>query len=154
MAERFFQHDAGCGAVQPGSGQMAADGHEIVRRSGKVNHQGAAVLPGFGAEQRGEVVELFGVFGVYGQIVDALAEGVPRFGFEVGNMRPGGFLYFFQVAFAPQIAAAKADDAAARVQRTGGVGLIEGGQQLAHHEVAGAAEEDDIERGRHGWIGR
>ena len=100
VAERFFQHDAGCGAVQPGGGQVAADGHEIVRRGRKVNHQGAAVLPGFGAEQRGEVVELFGVFGVYGQVVDALAEGMPRFGFEVGNMRPGRFLNFFQVAFA------------------------------------------------------
>ena len=80
---------------------MAADGHEIVRRGRKVNHQGAAVLPGFGAEQRGEVVELFGVLGIDGQIVDALAEGMPCFGFEVGNMRPGRFFYFFQVAFPP-----------------------------------------------------
>ena len=62
-------------------------------------------------------------------------------------MRLASGTHLLQVVLATELAARSADDARRAVDLTGAAAPIQGGQELAHRQVAGAAEQDEIELG-------
>ena len=136
-AQRFFQYDAHVFPVQPGLCQMAAGLGEEFGCGGQIDDNGRVrFLRGLRGE-RGEVLRLGDV---QRQVADACGKRRPLFGRDLAE---GDFAFFadsVQIGVAAETAAADADDASLRVQRSGDVGVEEGGQQFAHRQIAGGAE--------------
>ena len=141
-AQRFFEDDAGVCAVEAVCGEAAAGGDEELGGGGKVEDNAFAV--GFAVYFGGEGGEVLRVADVQRQVVDSLAEGVP-FGGCGGGVGAGFCCGFGEELSAGQAAAACAEDAPLRMQPAGGVGVVEGGQEFAHGQIAGCAEEDKVE---------
>ena len=144
MAQRLFQHDARLRAVQARGGELLAHRGEQGRGGGQVHHHraGRAGVQGLGqprvvlgarqvhaheVQQGGEAVELVGAraLGAFHLVEAGADEGA--------------------VARVVQVVARHADDAAARGQRAVAEGLEQGGHQLAPGQVAGAAEQNEVE---------
>jgi len=143
VAERFFQHHAGVGRVQPDRRDLLADGGEQGGGRGHVHHDrvgiaraqrlgeaGVVVGPGevhaHEIEQCGETRELVGT-GALGQL-DLVKAAVDQ----------------AAVLLRAEVVAADADDAAAFGQRAMAKRLEQCRHEFAPGEIARAAEQDKI----------
>ena len=99
------------------------------------------------AQQLGQLAVVFRPRQVHAQEVQQSREAV-----ELLRRRPLGQFHVVEagsdqraVLLVAEVVARDADDAAARRQAAVAEGLEQGGHQLAPGEVAGAAEEDEVE---------
>jgi len=142
VAEGLFQHDARLGVDQACGGQLVADGREQRRRRRQVEHPLRARARGLGQRlERGRL------FDVQADVFEQLQEAVPRLLVEVGGRDEAARLGFddAQVGLAGEVLATRGQDARRCGQVAVQVGHVQGGQQLAHREVAHAAEDDHVE---------
>ena len=144
-SQGLFQHHPRVGADQPGGRQVLADGREELRcrRQEEDPHVGRRILQCL--RQRGEVLRCVGV-GL--DVVQSLDKGIEvrlvhlRGRNEAGEVRR----HLRDEVAAGQALASRGDDAAMRRQVAVSMAVVQRGQQLAHREVAGAAEKKQVER--------
>ena len=142
LAERLLQHHAAGGGDEPGLVQMAADRGEQRRSGGEVIHLASA---GHVAEPLAQGGEAGGIARIERDIVNACREGSPACGVEVPLQETLALLGGKRaVAGGVQRLAGDADDRDFGAEHVGTVQVVERGQQLAHHQVARAAEENDV----------
>ena len=142
-AQRFFQHDADVGGIEPDGGKMFAGGGKEFGGGGKIDDDAVGVLAGvYGVGKAGKV---FGAGYVQRLIPDAGGEGCPFFFAEILFDVDAAFGFGFgEILGGVQRAAGYAEDAAVRIKQPCGVRLIKGGQQFSHGQIAGCAEQDKV----------
>ena len=147
VADGFLDHHAGVAAVQVVLAQPLADVDEDAGASREIEHPhafGVAV-----AHQCGELLPASFAGGVECAVADQLQEG--RNTFEQFGVAADRALERFGDARAvigvALFGARHADDAAGRRDLVVHEAAEQRGQQLAHREVAGAAEDGHVERG-------
>jgi hypothetical protein len=142
VAQRFFEHHARVGVDQALRGQFGADGREQVGRGREViNTLGRARAAG---AQRGETLGPGRVHGGEVQPRQKTAPGGWIVG-VVGNERAGTLGDEGRVVRRGPGLAAHAHDARLGRQSAVQVGHVERGDQLAQRQVAGAAEDDEVQ---------
>ena len=126
------------GAFRPAAASFFAGRGEKFGRGGKIDDYGVGIgaLVHF-VGQRGKI----GRFAyVQRQVVYALFKLRPCRIFDVFDVDFAVAPHFGQKFFAAEFAAAHAQDAPLRMQQSGRMRLIQGGQQFAHGQIAGCAE--------------
>ena len=143
VPDRLLQHDPGHLVDQAVLGQACRDGAEEAGCAGQVVDPDAAGVDV--PEPLGERAPV-GLVDVDADVLEAGDELFGRLGVEVGGGHEAGQLAADLVAVAVVVEACsrRGDDADVGGQLPVAVALVEGGQQLADGEVAGAAEDDDV----------
>ena len=144
VAERLLEHDAHVRAVQAGVAELLADLREQVRAGGQEQHHGVGAALVDPVLQAGVVL---GLRQVHAAVVQQFGEAR-----EFLVARPLGALDLDEalldegaVVVVAALVAGDREDAAARGQLAVAEGLEQRRHQLAPGQVAGAAEEDEVE---------
>ena len=144
--ERLFQHHARLVVCQPGRSEVLADVGEQAGRRGQVEHAGETWIAPHGVCQGGIGRQ---VVGVQRNIGDAVAEGFPQGSVEIllRYVRPCRLVDGVEELGSGRFMPANADQARCCRQVLGAVAGVECRQQLAHGEVATAAEQHEVKIG-------
>jgi len=144
MPQRLFQHHARLRIDQAGVVQVCRNRGEQAGRGGQVEHLDRVRLAGVAQAQ-----VAFGLGGVEADVVQPLQKALPGVGFQRGGFDVGarGLVDEGDVVVACPLVPTDADDAALRCQPAVQVGHVQGGQQLAPRQIAGAAEDHDVQWG-------
>ena len=148
-SDRLLQHHARPPVDEAGGSEIDADRREEVGRRGQEED---AHVRGRGLQDLAERPVGFDILGVDAPIVEALRKARKKLRAEpIARDEPGAvFLDPLDVLLAGQVLARDADDAAMGTEIAVAMPVVQRRQQLAHRKVAGAAEEDEINRARRG----
>ena len=148
VAQRLLQHHAGLRRQHAAAGEPLADRPEQIGRRRQIedSHPLGSFRQTFGQRRPAGIGSH-----IHGHIVDAaqIAVDAGRIQIGGGHELVEGFAHPRHEGIAVQRAAGGADDAALGRQLPVAMAVIEAWQDLAHGEIAGAAEHDEIE-GRDG----
>lgn len=142
VAERLFEHDARV-FVEPYRSERTADRYEERRAGGEIEHANA----GQRAHCVAQHAEVFGTRQVELHVEHTLKKTRPRCLVEpvLRDMRLHVLVDPREVRVAIVLVARDRDDLAGFGEQARAVGFIEGRQDLAHRQVAGAAEQHEGE---------
>ncbi len=146
VAERLLEHQARGGGDQAVRGEPLADPAEQRRADGEVEHPDAVADREL-LDQRGPARLVVDVEADVGEPVDEpLDRGPVVLGVELGGAHEARQLAADLVAVAGLVEAGAGDrdDAGLRRQLAVAVAEVEGGEELADGQVAGAAEDDEV----------
>jgi len=139
-AERLFEHDAGARRRQSAGGKVVADLCEQAGRRRQVKHADDLVIRHFRAHCFDQCPVGHGIVRIQRNVLNARTKRVPHRIVEFRHMRLRILLDLFQELVAVPAMPANADDARRRGQVVQAVSVVQCGQQLAHRQVAAAAE--------------
>ena len=144
VAERLLEHEAHVRTVQAGRADLRAHGGEEVGAGREVHHDdvgGAGLQPGRERGVVGRVRKIDSLVVEEGREAGELVVGRPLGAFDLVKSipQPGA------VRVVGELLARHREDAAAFRQLAVAEGLEQGREELAPGEVAGAAEENEIE---------
>ena len=143
VTERFLQHDAAVGQHQACGSEVAADGGEQSRRGGQIEHTRALRVL---LQLRGQRGVAGGIGGIDTLVVDTGGKLLPGGDVEFGAEETLGMLArACDIVCAACFGARDAYDTHLFSQQSVTLQVIERGQQLAHHQIAGGAEQDQIQ---------
>gem|GEM_PF-4453010 len=144
FADGFLDDDAGGGRDDAVGAQAVADGAEELGGGGEVEDADAAGLVGEGCGEGGPAGFAVGVGGDVAEAGEEIGDGgvLTVGGGDVGGDGVAGLGAEDLVGHG---AAGDADDAGVRRDLPGGPAVGERGEELAAREVAGGAEDDEVE---------
>jgi hypothetical protein len=142
VAKRFFEHHPGLVVDQAGIGQLVADDGKQRRRRRQVEHPLSTRMGG-----RGKGAEVRRLLHVETHVLEQCQVAVPGFLVEIvaRDERARMFFDVGQIGLAVEFLASGRDDAGLGGQIAVQVGHVERRKQLAHRQVAHAAEDDHVE---------
>ena len=144
LAERFLEHDARRGRHDARLRELAADRLEQVGRGRQEEEPHHLLAAG---EQAHERAIVDGDGRVDARVAEQRRKVHPARGVEVrADVLAASGLGGGEVLLARQRRARHGDNPALRRQLSVGVATVQRGQELAHRKVAGAAEQDEVER--------
>jgi hypothetical protein len=144
VPEWLFQHHARLRIHQARAVQVGADGSEQGGRGGQVVH-----AVGARTQRGGQAGVVLGARGVQAHVHQAFDETAPGAGVQLGRGDEGAHLVVDEGGEGGAVpgVAPQGHDARVLGQCLVQVRHVEGRQQLAHREIARAAEDDEVERG-------